>query len=99
MKRLFLTTALALSLACPAISFAGTGTSGSGAAPTATSTNCTAASKQSDLRGTEAQGGQPGAVGGGEAGLGKQQVEQPTVRAGNAEPGKLTTSGPLTPCG
>jgi hypothetical protein len=92
-KRIFLATALALSLACPAVSFAATGTSGSGAAPPATSTNCTAASKQADVRGTQAQGVQPSATGG------VQEVQQVKADEGNAGPGKQTASGPLTPCG
>ena len=98
-KRIFLATALALPLAFPALSAAATGPPGSGVAPTATSSDCTAASKQSDMRGTQAQGVQPSATGGGNGGLLKQGVQQLTADAGNAGPGKQAPSGPLTPCG
>jgi hypothetical protein len=95
-KRIFLATVL--SLAYPAMSFSATGTSGSGAAPIATSTNCTAASKQSDVRGTQAQGAEPGAAVGGNLGVGKPEVQQAKEEA-KAGPGKQAASGPLTPCG
>jgi hypothetical protein len=99
-KRIFLATAWALALACPAMSFAATGTSEPGAAPAGASANCTAASKQSDMRGTQAQGVQPGAAGGGNGGPVKQQVQQTTADGGNAGPGKQAAGGPpLTPCG
>ena len=98
MKRIFLATVLALSLACPAMSFSATGTSGSGAAPIATSTNCTAASKQSDMRGTQAQGVEPSAAASGNRGLDKAEAQQAKTKA-DAGPGKQAASGPLTPCG
>lgn len=99
MKRIFLATALALPLACPAPSFAAPSSPVSGVAPTTNSTNCTAASKQSDVRDTQAQGVQPSATGGGNGGLLKQEAPQVTPDAGNAGPGKPGASRPLTPCG
>jgi hypothetical protein len=96
-KRIFLATALALPLAGPTISFAATGTSGSGAAPTATSTNCTAASKQSDVRGTQAQGVLPTAARGGNGGPSTQEVRR--AAGGGGATGKQVASAPLTPCG
>ena len=99
MKRTFLKIALIMALAYPTVAFGATGASGSQAGANQ-STHCTAASKQSDIRGTQVQGVQPSAARG-NSDPGQQQSQNAAVVGGKPALGgaQPAANAPLTPCG